>query len=606
MTSVLDLLKEDAKYRHLGVSDDLFTLHDISSDSSWSYDLPTITRYADYARKKIQKNNDEFKKTFYTILPFLNNINLENLLIAGGSIRSILLNTGINDVDLFLYGIGTIEEGQTRIEKFIIDIYTNLYNLKNGVYIQKEILEHNKIMKSADTNSQYRISQEFNKKYADKYQPNINMNISVYSNGNTITLFVNNVKIQLILRLYNTVSEILHGFDLGSSAVGFDGANVYFTSLSKFSFENMVNIIDCTRRSTTYENRLIKYFDSGFSIVLPNIDMKKLKTNYHKYNLSEVCELPFMTFSYTDIIGNSIRLNKFHTQAGNDVITDYDFYGSLNSADGESKYMLLRYNLTELIKGKNRFVIRIDLNEEISILQSKGLEPKSWKLNFNKQFVDVAFIEWNYNKLMMDILNNDKILIDKIRKYINVVDVKEFVNEIYLSDLSKDIRASKISDVINRQKNKVKQDFASLETKFALNWITETPSTQLTSSINPIIEDNSQWYGEYYLNDDDLAAKLEENKSSVICTVPKVDIVTRHVFETEEEAEEEAEEDADAEKDDGEDGEEDDEEDDEETEDIYLIKKAHATKKSHALIAPIIPQVSDYERKSKSKIVIKR
>jgi hypothetical protein len=66
----------------------------------------------------------------------------------------------------------------------------------------------------------------------------------------------------------------LHGFDLGSSAVGFDGKDVYFTTLSKFSYENMVNVVDTTRRSTTYERRLHKYLKRGFSIAIPKLDLK--------------------------------------------------------------------------------------------------------------------------------------------------------------------------------------------------------------------------------------------------------------------------------------------------------------------------------------------
>jgi len=31
-----------------------------------------------------------------------------------------------------------------------------------------------------------------------------------------------------------------------------------------------------------------------------------------------------------------------------------------------------------------------------------------------------------------------------------------------------------------------------------INWIRDNPTTQLTSSINPIIEDKSVWYGDYY------------------------------------------------------------------------------------------------------------
>jgi len=108
------------------------------------------------------------------------------------------------------------------------------------------------------------------------------------------------------LRLYSSPQEVLIGFDLGSSAVGYDGKKVFFTSLGKLSYEYMVNVLYPSRRSTTYEERLVKYYKRGFSIVLPKFDISKLRTNYFKYNLVEVEELPYFTFSYNKVVGNKI------------------------------------------------------------------------------------------------------------------------------------------------------------------------------------------------------------------------------------------------------------------------------------------------------------
>jgi len=36
----------------------------------------------------------------------------------------------------------------------------------------------------------------------------------------------------------------------------------------------MVNVVDTTRRSTTYERRLHKYLKRGFSIAIPKLDIK--------------------------------------------------------------------------------------------------------------------------------------------------------------------------------------------------------------------------------------------------------------------------------------------------------------------------------------------
>lgn len=56
--------------------------------------------------------------------------------------------------------------------------------------------------------------------------------------------FCDHNPIQVIFRLYRTKSEILHGFDIASSGVGFDDQNVILTSLSQFSYEYNCNIVN--------------------------------------------------------------------------------------------------------------------------------------------------------------------------------------------------------------------------------------------------------------------------------------------------------------------------------------------------------------------------
>src|SRR5690606_20981381 len=123
-------------------------------------------------------------------------------------------------------------------------------------------------------------------KYFKKH--NQNTRYAIINSNNSLTLIIKNINlpnasqfikkdeitIQIIYRLYTSKSEILHGFDIGSSAVGYDGKYVYFTSLSKFAYEYGCNIVDISRRSTTYEQRLIKYLKRGFKIILPDLCTK--------------------------------------------------------------------------------------------------------------------------------------------------------------------------------------------------------------------------------------------------------------------------------------------------------------------------------------------
>lgn len=520
MSQVFNILSKDASCRSVGISDDLFTLHELSETSTWNYELPTlITSNSEYIRKRFIRNNDKFRDKFYEQFREFYTVDLSNLLFAGGCVRSLLLDTNVNDIDIFVHGINDVAQAEARIMKFIIDIRNRLHKLKEGDYkfpgssnTYAMVLET--LLSNADKNRRYEIEQDFLSKHRLWYNPLVNCNIRILSNGKTITLLVGN-KIQIILRLYNTISEILHGFDLGSSAVGFDGKNVYFTTLSKFCYENMVNIFDGSRRSTTYEVRLIKYFNDGFSIILPNLDIRKMRTQYHQYEICEICEMKYMVFSYSRINGNSIQVHKFFTHNGYEVTSDYDFYSGLDEDDDNDNnspnYGLLYHNIKEMVKGTKRIVLSIDLERELDALSSQGKSHDNWKPDFgSKSLVEYKFLEWLYDSIEKKLNRYDRIDLNEIRNYINVMTLNNFIQEVYLTDMTRQEKTEKISSIINTQKRWFKSQLDTLDKKeFKLDWIIENPMTQLTSSVNPIIEDDAIWYGEYYITTADMIHRID-------------------------------------------------------------------------------------------------
>jgi hypothetical protein len=70
--------------------------------------------------------------------------------------------------------------------------------------------------------------------------------------------------IQIVLRIYNSVSEILTGFDVDCSCVAYDGKQVYATPRALAALVTQINQIDLSRRSPSYESRLSKYSRRGF------------------------------------------------------------------------------------------------------------------------------------------------------------------------------------------------------------------------------------------------------------------------------------------------------------------------------------------------------
>lgn len=82
--------------------------------------------------------------------------------------------------------------------------------------------------------------------------------------------------VQIVLRLYKSVSEILSGFDVDCSCFAFDGAQVYGTPRGIAAFMTQTNTIDLTRRSPSYESRLSKYAHRGFEVFWSNLDRTKI------------------------------------------------------------------------------------------------------------------------------------------------------------------------------------------------------------------------------------------------------------------------------------------------------------------------------------------
>lgn len=81
---------------------------------------------------------------------------------------------------------------------------------------------------------------------------------------------------QVILRLYRSPAEILLGFDVDACTVGFDGTNVYATERFKRAITKRYNLVDLSRRSATYEQRLDKYSRRGFAVAVPDLDKSKV------------------------------------------------------------------------------------------------------------------------------------------------------------------------------------------------------------------------------------------------------------------------------------------------------------------------------------------
>ncbi|KAI2624751.1 ankyrin repeat protein [Xylaria nigripes] len=82
--------------------------------------------------------------------------------------------------------------------------------------------------------------------------------------------------VQIVLRLYKSVSEILAGFDIDCSCAAYDGRQVYVAPRALASYISQINPIDLSRRSPSYENRLSKYSHRNFEVYWPELDRSRV------------------------------------------------------------------------------------------------------------------------------------------------------------------------------------------------------------------------------------------------------------------------------------------------------------------------------------------
>ena len=167
----------------------------------------------------------------------------EYLFLAGGAVYSALFGTKTGDSDFFFVGDLSAEESTNIIKE-----------------VSMNNLGHN----NTRTKHSYTINKEED--------------------------------IQFILRSYKTKAEVLHGFDLWSCSVGYDGTNILAAPWFIYAITEGYNVFNRNSLSPSYESRLLKYTNRGMKIKVEGFK----RNNVNKHAILEM--------SYGDIIRNKMRL----------------------------------------------------------------------------------------------------------------------------------------------------------------------------------------------------------------------------------------------------------------------------------------------------------
>jgi hypothetical protein len=345
-------------------STQLFGLDAISPVRSWNYTLPTLTQ-SNFADRKPWNEDCHFKDALHDRCPILKTVSLRNLALVGGAPACILL--GIAPADYNFFVIVDDEDadeewvGRQRAEEFIDDIYTFMKRA-NAAIMSGYLPNKDKL---------YGIDSFKVQRHHDVFT----VFVSCPATANGLYASRSVAKIQIYCKAFKSTTHCLQMTDIGATAVAYYDGVVVFSEIGKFSIENMAIIVDLERQHSSFVGRLIKYFDRGFDIIMPHLNIAKVRVGNFRFGLSEVLDLPHLHAHITGIKDNKLLTTEIKAPQdqppsqpvqGNTKPTKIqclDYFADYNRANFGSKSMAstslsdwnvgakIHHNILQLING---------------------------------------------------------------------------------------------------------------------------------------------------------------------------------------------------------------------------------------------------------------
>lgn len=337
-------------------------------------------------------------------------------------------------------------------------------------------------------------------------------NLLIYEEEDCVTY-------QFIHRIYPTLDSIIGGFDLGASALALAatdfGIDIYGTPLAAWTMVNSAIIVDTTRRSISFEKRIIKYARKmGFAIIFPGLSpdclkeeklpplharaakvcalMRSLGLNFKDYieTYDQEFESCFPTLSINGMMisehgiydKKTIITGKNHLpETLIDKYSDYDAKEILSDNLARGNATLLRANNLSRVCVQKEVPLNSTLEKIRLILEDMIENPViQYDCNFRSRIKNILerptgqpFRESGYTRRNLSLF-------------------AEFLPKIREDPESKDSIIEILSKRMYENAKICKERLKGIK------WITQNPQRQWTSSINPIMEDPRMFYGEYY------------------------------------------------------------------------------------------------------------
>jgi hypothetical protein len=248
---------------------------------------PIITEKL-YKEREQYRTTEEFNRQVTSRFEWLTRLNMKNVAIAGGFTKSIILNQKVNDIDIYMHGLNSDEEYNKVLERLVTDI-TQLLSVEynNLVYLTAYKKEFNV----------YEMIYFENVKYI----PTDNLEVKDLTQMRYIT------KIQIIMKKHKEPKDIFDMYDIDACAALWDSKNLYMTERSYNAYRYMMSIPRIDKHYTdTFDMRLIKYYKSGFRIMLPRLTIDEIKEKVDDENNLVINKCKFKV---NEIEGNHVYID---------------------------------------------------------------------------------------------------------------------------------------------------------------------------------------------------------------------------------------------------------------------------------------------------------
>lgn len=290
---------------------------------------------------------------------FLHGLNWNNICVAGGFIKSLLLDQPVNDIDIFMYGLDSnqtllkVRHISNVLQNFFPDKYVLVANKKDTQVIEMLILD---IITVDSALKEFEEKTKLSGLEEKIVSENSKINyFTALKNRTTDEATLNrfNViqKIQIIVMPHTDIYDVINNFDLSSCMAAYDGNNLLFNEKGYLSYKYMFNVLKKDYNYSTL-TRIIKYYNSGFNLVFHKHDTKNGNCSIcniydYKYDMLDNTFVYRYMSGICKILNNVIKINSFRlTKNTDDTGTEFD-NGHVHNKNKYDKYYSSFTNGTE-------------------------------------------------------------------------------------------------------------------------------------------------------------------------------------------------------------------------------------------------------------------